>query len=110
MVQLPEKTDNNSTAFKDGLGTICDIGKARIKRAIEIINSEKLEANADLGFRVRKLDETNMRDVYYSADDYNQGMLAMLESNIKDDRTDLDLLFGCLLEWGFRCRCRIRQR
>lgn len=54
----------------------------------------------DVGFRVFKLDDTNMRDVYYSADDYNQDMLALLESNIKDDRTDLDLLFGCLLEWG----------
>lgn len=54
----------------------------------------------DIGFRVLKLDDTNMTDVYYSADEYSQGMLAMLESNVKADRTDLDLLFGCLLEWG----------
>jgi adenine-specific DNA-methyltransferase len=54
----------------------------------------------DIGFRVFKLDDTNMTDVYYSADDYNQNMLSMLESNVKADRTDLDLLFGCLLEWG----------
>ena len=54
----------------------------------------------DVGFRVLKLDDTNMKDVYYAPDDYDQGMLAGLESNIKDDRTDLDLLFGCLIEWG----------
>ena len=54
----------------------------------------------DIGFRVLKLDSTNMKDVYYAPDDYDQGMLAGLESNIKDDRTDLDLLFGCLIEWG----------
>mgnify|MGYP000714238412 CR=1 FL=1 len=54
----------------------------------------------DVGFRVLKLNETNMKDVYYAPDDYDQGMLAGLESNIKDDRTDLDLLFGCLIEWG----------
>ena len=54
----------------------------------------------DVGFRVLKLDETNMKDVYYAPDDYDQGMLAGLESNIKDDRTDLDLLFGCLIDWG----------
>ena len=54
----------------------------------------------DTGFRVFKLDDTNMTDVYYSADEYSQGMLSMLESNVKADRTDLDLLFGCLLEWG----------
>ena len=54
----------------------------------------------DIGFRVLKLDDTNMKDVYYAPDDYDQGMLAALESNIKDDRTDLDLLFGCLIDWG----------
>ena len=54
----------------------------------------------DVGFRVLKLDDTNMKDVYYAPDDYDQNMLAGLESNIKDDRTDLDLLFGCLIEWG----------
>ena len=54
----------------------------------------------DIGFRVFKLDETNMTDVYYSADEYDQSMLSMLESNVKADRTDLDLLFSCLLEWG----------
>ena len=56
--------------------------------------------NLDIGFRVLKLDTTNMNDVYYSAGEYTQNMLSMLESNVKADRTDLDLLFGCLLEWG----------
>lgn len=59
-----------------------------------------LASDLDIGFRVFKLDESNMNSVYYSADDYSQDMLSMLESNIKEDRTDLDLLFGCLLEWG----------
>ena len=54
----------------------------------------------DIGFRVLKLDDSNMKDVYYAPDDYEQDMLAGLESNIKDDRTDLDLLFGCLIDWG----------
>ena len=61
---------------------------------------EKEHPPIDTGFRVLKLDDTNMNDVYYAPDDYNQGMIAGLESNIKDDRTDLDLLFGCLIDWG----------
>ena len=56
--------------------------------------------NLDIGFRVLKLDSTNMEDVYYSAQEYSQQMLQNMASNIKSDRTDLDLLFGCLLDWG----------
>ena len=59
-----------------------------------------LARDLDIGFRVLKLDDTNMKDVYYTAADYTQDLLTGLESNIKDDRTDMDLLFGCLLEWG----------
>ena len=59
-----------------------------------------MSQNLDVGFRVLKLDSTNVKDVYYSADEYSQGILSGLESNIKEDRTDMDLLFGCLLEWG----------
>ena len=59
-----------------------------------------MSQNLDIGFRVLKLDSTNVKDVYYSADEYSQGILSGLESNIKEDRTDMDLLFGCLLEWG----------
>ena len=61
---------------------------------------EKEFPPVDTGFRVLKLDDSNMKDVYYAPDDYDQGMLAGLESNIKDDRIDLDLLFGCLIDWG----------
>lgn len=99
LVQLPEFCDETSEAYKAGYRTICEIGKERIRKAADKIKGET-GIDIDYGFRVLKLDDTNMRDVYYSADEYNQDMLAMLESNIKDDRTDLDLLFGCLLEWG----------
>ena len=102
MVQLPEKCDETSEAYKAGYKTICEIGKERIRRAGDKIKSESpmTTQDLDIGFRVLKLDDTNMNDVYYAPDDYNQGMLAGLESNIKDDRTDLDLLFGCLIDWG----------
>ena len=102
MVQLPEKCDEASEAYKAGYKTICEIGKERIRRAGDKIKSESPMTTQDLdvGFRVLKLDDTNMKDVYYAPDDYDQGMLAGLESNIKDDRTDLDLLFGCLIDWG----------
>lgn len=102
MVQLPEKCDEASEAYKAGYKTICEIGKERIRRAGDKIKSESpmTTQDLDIGFRVLKLDDTNMKDVYYTPDDYDQGMLAALESNIKDDRTDLDLLFGCLIDWG----------
>lgn len=137
MVQLPEKCDEQSEAYKAGYKNICEIGKERIRRAGEKIQEARLEAIAlskhewdqtcyyvehqkecdrlghlpdeyfekehppiDTGFRVLKQDDTNMKDVYYAPDDYDQGMIAGLESNIKDDRTDLDLLFGCLIDWG----------
>ena len=102
MVQLSEKCDEASEAYKAGYKNICEIGKERIRRAGDKIKSESPTTTQDLdiGFRILKLDDTNMKDVYYAPDDYNQGMLAALESNIKDDRTDLDLLFGCLIDWG----------
>lgn len=104
MVQLPEPCDEKSEAYKAGYKTICDIGKERIRRAGTKIVSERNTVNAypppDVGFRVFKLDTSSVKDVYYSVDEYSQTMLAGLESNIKEDRTDLDLLFGCLLDWG----------
>lgn len=100
MVQVPEQTDVKSEAHKAGYNTICEIGKERIRRAAKKIAEENPDAKFDGGFRVLKLDDTNMKDVYYAAGDYNQLMLDLLESNIKEDRTDIDLLFGCLLEWG----------
>ena len=126
MVQLPEPCDEASEAYKTGYKNICEIGKERIRRAGEKLLQEVTSGKGnlkgegwgcgmpttqeerafavknilDVGFRVLKLDDTNMKDVYYAPDDYDQGMLAGLESNIKDDRTDLDLLFGCLIDWG----------
>lgn len=114
MVQLPEETDEKSEAYKAGYKNICEIGKERIRRAgkkIEeeleaksnkgdLFDNEKEVKTVDTGFRVLKVDDTNMKDVYYSAGEYNQQMLLNLESNIKEDRNDLDLLYGVLLDWG----------
>ena len=121
MIQLPENL--NEAASRPGLDarlkanilttmkyleehgyepTICSIAEERIRRAGDKIKSESpmTTQDLDIGFRVLKLDDTNMKDIYYAPDDYDQGMLAGLESNIKEDRTDLDLLFGCLIDWG----------
>ena len=102
MVQLPEPCDENSEAYKAGYKNICEIGKERIRRAGEKIKEESplTTQDLDIGFRVFKLDDSNMKDVYYAADDYEQQNLVDMISNIKEDRTDLDLLFGCLLDWG----------
>lgn len=102
MVQLQEPCDENSEAYKAGYKNICEIGKERIRRAGDKIKNEHplTTADLDVGFRVFKLDESNMTDVYYSAGEYTQDLLSQLESNVKPDRTDLDLFFGCLLEWG----------
>lgn len=95
LVQLPE-------IIQDGTySNICEIGKERIRRAGKKIKEENPNAtNLDTGFRVLKLAETNMTDVYYSPLEINQQMLLEQVENIKPDRTDLDLLFGCLLDWG----------
>ena len=121
MIQLPEnlnesiksansrakKTLENVIRFLDSIDkphTICEIGKERIRRAGKKIVEENKDKegieNLDIGFRVLKLDDSNMNDVYYSPNEYSQDLLSALESNVKSDRTDLDLLFGCLLEWG----------
>lgn len=102
MVQLPEKADKDSETFKLGFKNICEIGKERIRRVGTKIQSDNplIAQSIDVGFRVLKLDESNMNDVYYAAGEYTQDLLSMMETNVKSDRTDLDLLFGCLLEWG----------
>ena len=110
LVQVPEKCEADSEPHSAGYKNICEIGKERIRRAGEKILKEQLANNnstlnspnpkLDIGFRVLKLDSTNMKDVYYAPCDYDQDFLHQLESNIKDDRTDLDLLFGCLIDWG----------
>ena len=99
LVQLPETIAEDSEAYRAGYRNICEIGEDRIRRASKKI-LETAKHPFDGGFRVFKLDDTNMNDVYYSANEYSQDLLSMLESNVKEDRTDLDLLFGCLLEWG----------
>lgn len=146
MVQLPEKTDEKSEAYKAGYKNICEIGIERIRKVgkkicdnvykygrgisdltrydesykkpeliigkiIPIFEDPRSESEKaaerkemaemlDIGFRVLKLDDTNMQDVYYTPAETSQQMLSGFESNIKADRTDLDLLFGCLLDWG----------
>ena len=93
----PRKTfasDDGQTSFE------VPIIPARWSKTDETAENQKLADSLDIGFRVFKLDDTNMKDVYYSAEEYSQTNLEDLESNIKEDRTDLDLLFGCLLDWG----------
>lgn len=117
MVQLPEnldftlrhadsrakKTISNAIAFLDSINkehTICEIGKERIRRAGDKIKTEHPDADLDIGFRVFRVDSSNMRDVYYKPEEFTQTMLGEAVSNIKPDRTDLDLLYACLLDCG----------
>ena len=112
MVQLQEPCDESSEAFRAGYKNICEIGKERIRRAGEKIKEEIQDSNKqikmgeepktvpDIGFRVFKADSTNMKDVYYAPHEYSQERLLDFESNIKEERTELDLLYGVLLEWG----------
>lgn len=102
MVQLPEKTEEKSEAFKAGYKNICEIGKERIRRAGKKIKEESPLTTQDLdtGFRVLKLDSTNMQDIYYSPKDISQADLFSQVDNVKPDRTSEDLLFQVMLELG----------
>ena len=102
MVQIPQTCDEKSEAFKAGYKNICEIGEERIRRAgQQILNQVQNDGKKiDVGFRVFKVDDTNMKEVYYSPNETDQKQLGLYESNIKDDRTDEDLLYGCLLDWG----------
>ena len=100
MVQLPEPCDEKSEAYKSGYKNICEIGKERIRRAGDKIRAEHPDADLDIGFRVFRVDESNMKDVYYHPEELTQLTIGETVSNIKDDRTDLDLLYACLLDWG----------
>ena len=122
MVQVPEECNEKSEGYANGYKTICEIGKERIRRAGDKILAEQQakEKSAadktdlfdstsdkpaaakplDIGFRVLKIDDSNMKDVYYSAGEISQQDLVEQISNIKDGRTDMDLLFGCLVDWG----------
>ena len=100
MVQFPETIAKDTEGYKAGYINICEIGKERIRRTAQQIAKKEPSRPFDSGFRVLKLDDSNMTDVYYSAGEYSQSLLSQLERNIKPDRTNLDLLFGCLLAWG----------
>lgn len=102
MIQLQEKCAEDTAAYAKGYKTICNIGEERIRRAGRKVKEDSgiMGQELDIGFRVFKLDESNMKDVYYSADEITQRNILGMLSNIKEDRTSLDLLFGCLLEWG----------
>lgn len=110
MVQLPEPTDEKSEAYKAGYKNICEIGKERIRRAGKKIKEESpLTTQAlDTGFRVLKLDSSNMLDVYYTPSEFNEQKL--FEDNIKSDRTEEDLLFQTMIELGIELSVKIEKR
>ena len=121
MVQLPEATDEKSEAYKAGYKNICEIGKERIRRAGRKIKEElkskqgdlfspsgKSKGGLDTGFRVLKLDSSNMQDVYYTPADFNERDL--FEDNIKPDRTEEDLLFQAMIELGIELSAKIEKK
>ncbi|MDI3537124.1 MAG: adenine-specific DNA-methyltransferase [Eubacteriaceae bacterium] len=113
MVQLPEETDEKSEAYKAGYKNICEIGKERIRRAGAKIKEENKDKEGieklDTGFRVLKLDSTNMKDVYYTPEDTNISMFDELTDNIKDDRSPEDLLFQVMLDLGILLSSKIEE-
>ncbi|ABO50759.1 DNA methylase N-4/N-6 domain protein [Desulforamulus reducens MI-1] len=111
MVQLPEETDEKSEAFKAGYKNICEIGKERIRRAGKRILEEhpELAGKLDIGFRVLKVDSTNMQDVYYQPAEITQTELFTLADNIKPDRTPEDLLFQVMLDLGILLSSKIEE-
>lgn len=111
MVQLPEETDPKSEAYKAGYKNICEIGKERIRRAGKKIKEENplTTQDLDVGFRVLKLDSSNMKDVYYTSDAYSKDMFDMLADNIKEDRTPEDLLFQVMLDLGVPLSAKIEE-
>ena len=111
MVQLPEETDSKSEAYKAGYKNICEIGKERIRRAGKKIKDESplTTQNLDTGFRVLKLDSSNMKDVYYTPADYEISMFDTLADNIKEDRTPEDLLFQVMLDLGVLLSSKIEE-
>lgn len=102
MVQLQEETDEKSEAYKAGYKNICEIGKERIRRAGKKIKeaSPLTTQDLDVGFRVFKCDDSNYKEVTKAPKDYDQNQLDAFVDNIKEERTDLDLLFDCMLHWG----------
>lgn len=109
MIQLPESAEGNTDARKAGFKTICDIGEERIRRAGKKIKEEHPDANLDIGFRVFKVDSSNMKDVYYKPDGYDQGQIDLFTDNIKEDRTPEDLLFQVMLDLGIALSSKIEE-
>lgn len=99
MIQIGEPCSTQLSEQDQEIETIADIGKKRIKLAGEKIKQNSVDTT-DVGFRTFKIDSSNMQDIYYSPENFRQSQLNLLESNIKDDRSDLDILFGCVLDWG----------
>ena len=112
MVQLPEPTDKKSEAYKAGYKNICEIGKERIRRAGKKIKEENKDKewidNIDTGFRVLKLDSSNMEDVYYTPQEFDTDVL--FTENVKSDRTSEDLLFQVMLDLGVELSAKIETR
>ena len=109
MVQLPEVTDEKSEAYKARYKNICEIGKERIRKAAKKIVEENPEAKFDGGFRVLKCDTSNMKDVYYTPNEYTTDKFSELEDNIKEDRTSEDLLFQVMLDLGVLLSSKIEE-
>lgn len=109
LVQLPEATNEKSEAYKAGYKNICEIGKERIRRAGNKIK-EETGADTDYGFRVYRLDSSNMQDVYYKPQDYNQGTLDLFADNVKEDRTAEDLVTQVMLDWGLSLSLPIERK
>ena len=109
LIQVPEECDKKSEAYKDGYKTICDIGEERIRRASEKIK-EETNADIDYGFRVYKIDSSNMKDVYYKPSELNQKQLNMFETNIKEDRNSEDLLTQVILDLGLTLDLKIEEK
>ena len=111
MIQISEETDEQSDYRKEGFNTICDLGKARLKNVARTIIDEKglFAQNTDVGFRVLKLDSSNMKDVYYNPAAYAPSMFESLADNIKEDRTSEDLLFQVMLDLGVLLTSKIEE-
>lgn len=112
LIQLPESTDVKSKAYQDNYPTICDIGEERIRRVgRRILEKNTIFGNQiDIGFRVLKLDSSNMNDVYYNPNNLSQNLLDQLVGNVKEDRTALDLLFQVMLELGIELSAKIEEK
>lgn len=109
LVQLNEQVNEKSEAYQNGYRTVCEIGKKRLIKAATQIAKDYPTADFDKGFRVLKLDSSNMKDVYYNPDEYTMGSLFGMADNIKDDRTPEDLLFQVMLDLGILLSSKIEE-